>query len=186
MNDIERLNNGVRTRYDGGGDEWANQHRKQLNSWNYMTDIDLFAGITVFAQNSAERLFVEYGIGRKPAHEHGAREFVIASLIDRKASLGWAMDPRNKIQTEIYCAMCRMLGVAQMEAPSFLVVIGGQQPPWAVHRVDIETAVICETAEQTIESVDDYKRVWIALGILDKWARLNKWLYGQMTSAATL
>ena len=180
--DIPRLDNNVRKRYDGKGDEWAKQHRHQLDSWNYMTDIDMFAGLAVFAQNSAERLFVEYGIGPKPTHKHGAKDFIIASLIDRKASISWATDPRNKIQTEVYSAICRMIGQAQPEPPSFFVVVGNQAPPWAVHRVDIETATINAEPEQIIQTLDDYKQVWTALGIIEKWRRLNKWLYNTMTT----
>lgn len=134
----ERLTNGVKLRGDNQGDPWANEHREQLGNRFYLQDLDALFGHMTFAQNTGDRLFLEYVPDTYENRLKVKREFYVVAMFDRKATMNAATCPGNTVSTAFYLWLCRSIGANQPERPRFFYVIG-TQAPWQMLELDIES-----------------------------------------------
>lgn len=160
-----RLNNGVRRRMDGAGDGWANAHRKGLGNRFYLQDMDGVVGHLSFAQNTGDRLFMEYVPDNYENRNSLVRAFGVVALFDRKTTLGAAK--ASRVSTSLYLWLCRVMAEHQPVPPRFFWVIGGQEPPWRLVELDVfEGKVFGEQAViQHATSPDHWQAIWRSLGL---------------------
>ncbi len=160
-------NTGVKPRFDGKGDAWANAHR-QLGSTYNMQDVDALFGFHAFGHNTGERLFLEYIPDDYANRGRTIRKFKVVAMFDRKTSIHAAIGYNNSVSLAFYLWLCRTLGNAQGTEPKFFFVIGGQSPPWQMIGVNIHTGQL--TSEREVftsgEGVE-FHRLWARLGLSD-------------------
>ena len=169
-------NNGVRSRIDGQGDGWALAHRDLGPTFN-MHDVDAMFGVCAFGQNTGEKLFLEYVPDNYQNRFKTIRKFGYVALFDRKSSMQALMAERNKLSTAFYLSLCRTLGLSQPVMPKFFYVIGGQEPPWIIREVDIETGELLDNvAELHNAGNNDWRRVWKCLGLIELRETIRKWV----------
>lgn len=169
----ERRENGVRARTDGRGDGWAEAHR-ELGPQNYMQDVDGFFGMLAFAQNSAERLFVEFTADAFGNRGAIARRFAVIALFDRKRSIDAVRGEQTALSAQFYRWLCREVGTRQPKRPRFFYVVGSDAPPWTMLEVDIDTGERTELPR--IIRRPDMRDIWNAIGLSALRAELAAWL----------
>ena len=189
MNEYEydqsvRNSNGVKVRMDGKGDSWACAHRDGLGKSYYMQDIDCLFGAMAFGHNTGEKLFLEYIPDNYQNREKVIRQFGIVSIFDRKFSEGRAFSNENSVSMALYLHICRVFRDHQSIAPKFFYVIGGQEPPWEMIEIDIETGEKTGQRE-TIGTQEngnikiEWRDVWEALGLIKLRNEVAKWVSRQ-------
>jgi len=102
----DRDQRGVKTRYDGGGDAWAEAHRNLGTSFN-MQDLDALFGFVAFGVNGAEKLFLEYQPDDYKNRKQIIRRFAAVAMFDRKNSIKTAFNKNNLVSTANYLWQCR-------------------------------------------------------------------------------
>ena len=170
-----RLSNGVKVRVDGKGDAWSNAHRIQLGNDALMQDLDAVFGFTAFGHNTGERLFLEYVPDSWENRCNSMRNFGIVALFDRKASIGAAFSNKNALSSNFYRFLCRTVAMAQPIPPRFFYVIGGQEPPWLMIEVDINTGL--EVGARVELKNSNFKTVWESLGLGQARNVLMRWTH---------
>ncbi len=171
MNDRDEY--GVRVRRDGLGDGWAQGHRLLGKTFN-MQDLDALFGFVAFGVNGAERLFLEY----QPDHFTNAnrmiRRFAAVAMFDRKSSVQAAFN--STVSTANYLWQCRCFARQQPLKPKFFYVVGGQEPPWEMIELDIDTGD--HLGQKVIQSnrKEDWLAVWDHLGLADLRENLRAWV----------
>lgn len=163
----------VKPRFDGSGDAWAKAHRDELGNAFLMTDLDAVIGVTAFAQNTGDRLFLEYVPDDYANRTKRIRTFGVVSFFDRKSSLSIARDSRNNLCTAIYLHLARAVSAHQPKPARFFWIIGGSEPPWTMVEVDIETGE--EVGPQVTVSSGHWENVWRQLGLIDLRSELYRW-----------
>jgi hypothetical protein len=160
---INRSENGVKERADGKGDAWADSHR-QLGATYNMSDLDAVMGVTAFAQNTGEKLFLEYVPDNYANRGKQIRSFAAVAMFDRKLSEHAIQ--YSDVSTSLYLWICRTLGEKQPVPPKFFYIIGGQAPPWRMIELDIETGEqIGQQHEMTKDNSIEWKNLWVATGL---------------------
>lgn len=174
MSQTEFLFNGVKKRFDGKGDAWAEGHRILGPTFN-MQDMDGFFGLTVFGANTGDRLSLEYVPDNYKNKLSFIREFALIGMFDRKASIVTTLDEMNRVSSAFYLWQCRL--PKQPIEPKFFYVIGGQSPPWTMIEINIHDGEQTGTQDTLIEnSKTDWMRVWRTLGLIDIRRELKKWI----------
>ena len=169
----ERMRNGVKSRFDGGGDKWANEHRVRLWRDDYMQDIDAIFGMEIFGKNTADRLFAEYVPLGHEDHNRLQRRFGLVALFDRKISEFAAFHKGSKMSLDLYLWLCRIIGSTQSIDPKFFYVCGNNEMPWTMIEIDIHTGN--RTGEpHVITCEQEWRRVWSALGIREIRRRVSE------------
>ncbi|MBF0436932.1 MAG: hypothetical protein HQL77_16385 [Magnetococcales bacterium] len=171
----EYLNNGARSRVDARGDAWANEHRHGLGMSFLMMDIDAIFGMVAFGQNTSDQLFIEFVPDNYVNRLKSVRMFGLVAMFDRKSSENAAFDDRNRISTAVYLWICRSLGKFQDHKPKFFYVIGGQNPPWRMVELNIETGE-ATGSEAVITTRDDWPNVWNFLGLSSLRREIARWI----------
>lgn len=158
----ERMENGVKVRADGRGDAWANEHREALGNNIYLQDLDALFGQMAFAQNTGDRLFLEYVPDDYSNRQNVVRKFQVVGMFDRKASLATATSKHNTVSTAFYLWLCRIIGEQQDVKPRFFYVFG-KTAPWSMLELDIETG--SEVGEPF--TINDWRSLWSQLGLTE-------------------
>lgn len=175
MTMYSRMANGVKTRSDGKGDEWARAHRS-LGRGNQMHDVDALFGAHVFGHNTGEKLFLEYEPDHYEKRMNAVRSFAVVAMFDRKTSEAAAFGQENKLSRDLYLWQCRVFATAQPIPPRFFIVVGGQEPPWTMHELCINTG------ERLGHPVDvdgrSFSAVWNRLGLTRLRSELRRWVTG--------
>jgi len=176
-----RDRNGVKIRADGKGDAWARAHRNMGQCFN-MHDVDGLIGIHAFAQNTGERLFIEYVPDHYKNRHSCIRKFAMVAMFDRKKTLNLAMirDSNNKLDntlgTAFYLWLCRTCASNQPIPPRFFFVGGGDEPPWGMQELNIYTA---EKIGNIIPIEDatgkGWRAIWDAIGLVTLRNEMKKW-----------
>lgn len=171
----ERDERGVRVRADKKGDAWANAHRDALGNKYYLQDVDAMFGYVAFGHNTGERLFLEYVPDSYENRGSWIREYGYVALFDRKTSEQAAFSSQNSLSASVYLHLCRRLAAGQPIAPRFFFVIGGQEPPWEMIEISIESGE--ETGQRAvIRSASDWSTIWAALGLADMRNTIKQWI----------
>lgn len=174
---MARFANGVLARSDGAGDGWAGEHRRALPAQCLMQDLDAVAGVLTFGTNGVDRLFAEY-VPDDYAHRNSlVRKFGVVALFDRKTTVQAC--EVSAVSTAFYLHMARTLSAGQPVPVRFFFVVG-QQAPWQLVEVNVETAERMETTELAGGS---WEATWRCLGLVEARKTLQAWL-GQLEAEA--
>lgn len=165
-----RLSNGVRRRVDNSGDVWANEHRQAFGSSSYMQDLDAVMGVITFGINGVSRLFAEYEPDGWENRNSLIRQFGIVALFDRKKTTRACQV--SSVSTAFYLHMARVLSTAQPIPVRFFFVVG-EQPPWQLIELDIETG---EQRGTTYVADIGAEAIWDDLGLTATRKALHVWL----------
>ena len=141
-----------------------------------MQDVDASIGIQAFAQNSGERLFLEYAPDAWEKRASRIRTFGVIAMFDRKRSFE-AIVKTPAISTAFYLYLCRSLGDANpgRRPARFFYVVGGDAPPWTM--IELSTTTGDEIGERvTIASSTDWRTVWNAVGLRQVRDEFTAWL----------
>lgn len=170
MNDY--LTNGVKARKDGQGDLWAAQHREALGPGFNMQDMDGFFGQVAFAANTGDKLFLEYVPDDYVNRVKFFRRFAVVAFFDRKSTMDWAMNERNRVSMAFYMWICRMIGEHQPIPCRFFIVTGGEGR-WMMS--ELNTADGQVIGESRIEGMN-WKAIWQTTGLTTAREQLRKWV----------
>lgn len=165
--------NGVKIRYDGKGDGWANAHREELPRDNYMQDIDCFFGINVAGHNTGDKLFLEYIPDNYDKNRKSVEDFCIVALFDRKFSEEYAFSNKNYTSRKFYLYICNQLSKNQPVPCKFFYVIGNKNPPWKMIELSLDEGH--KIREKYVDS-GDWNEIWKELGLVSIKDELVKWL----------
>jgi hypothetical protein len=169
----QRLLNGVRTRMDGAGDLWADQHREELGNRSYLNDIDGFAGLTVWASHSEDHLFVEYEPDSWEYKDNVIRRFGTIAFFDRKKSRGATKRPGAPLSLAYHLDLCRQLGKSQPIAPRFFYVFG-EGIPWELVEINIENG--SSIGHPIMLVAGSWSERWRELGLVAARDEIRRWL----------
>ena len=166
---FKRNDQGVKIRSDGNGDQWANQHRDELGSKFYIQDVDGLFGMCSFAQNSGERLFMEYVPDHYRNKSKIIREFAVIAIFDRKQSKHAIQV--SDLSTAFYLHQARLYGRVQPIMPKFFFVVGTESP-WTLIELNITTG---ETISECVLDDGEWLSVWKTLKLTDMRDLLRAW-----------
>lgn len=140
-----------RTRHDGGGDGWAEGHRRLGGC--YMCDIDGLAAQVLIRGEDA--LFAEYvADGRR--HQR-IRDHSVLAIFDRKSSEPTSL---SRYSTAFLLWLCRTIAAGQGAPVRFFFVVG-TSAPWTLIELDTVTG---DEISRTVQS--SWRPVWHSLGLL--------------------
>lgn len=171
----DRDQRGVKLRYDGGGDAWAEAHRELGTSFN-MQDLDALFGFVAFGVNGAEKLFLEYQPDDYKNRKQIIRRFAAVAMFDRKNSIKAAFNENNFISTANYLWQCRTFAQCQPLKPKFFYVIGSQKPPWEMIELDIDTGD--SKGQHIIQTTqnEEWRALWDRIGLSSLRRALREWI----------
>lgn len=167
---MARLANGVLARADGGGDTWADEHRRALPHQCLMQDLDAVVGAMVFGTNGVDRLFTEYVLDGYEHRNDIIRRFGYVALFDRKESVQ-ACD-NSTVSTAAYLDMARRLSLGQPVPVRFFFVVN-RRAPWYLLEVDTTTG---HRIGLTLLDGTDWVATWERIGLLQARQSLSAWL----------
>lgn len=173
---------GVRPRYDGKGDGWADAHRRHLGLPFYMQDIDGVFGQTIFAANTADALFIEYEPDSIANRLRLVRQFGLIAFFDRKWSREAAIENSNPVQIAFYLWLCRMFDWQPIK-PRFFFVIGTEVPPWLM--IELNTQSGEPVREVLLSAGSLWSDIWEAIGLAPGRRKLREWLHAERTHLET-
>jgi len=166
---------GTKKRMDGKGDLWANAHRdgKILPSSFYFQDIDGFAGIMSFRDDTENGLYFEYCLDSWENSGSLIRNIGYVALFDRKQSESIAFGKKNVLSTAVHLDLASKIGASQPVDPKFFYVVG-LDSPWKMIELDI-----CTGERTGVSVIFNDKESWIpgfkTVGLLDIRRELNMW-----------
>lgn len=158
-----RNGGGVKHRLDQSGDGWANAHREGLPNKYMMQDVDAMFGAMAFGHNTGERLFLEYVPDGYENRGKSIRDFSVVAMFDRKTTEATAFANHAQVSRALYLWICRSLAEAQGLRPKFFLCIGGQEPPWKMIEIDIETGE--RAGNEAVVDSGKWETVWQTLGL---------------------
>ena len=175
MNTEYRNGNGVKNRFDGGGDSWAADHRTHLPHTNYLADMDAFMGLAAFGRNGGDTLFLEYTPDDYQNRGKLIREFGLVAVFDRKKNLAAVGSSGSVLSTGFYLDLCRTYAASQPVAPRFFYVIG-QESPYEMVEVCINTGDVVGSTVLMRDQSRGWSDAWAKLGLTDAHRQITKWL----------
>lgn len=156
-----RLLNGTRARLDGKGDGWANAHRSFLGREHLMNDVDGAFGLEVWGGNTEERIFLEYEPDVYRTRFKLIRRFALVAMFDRKRDSDAAR--AASVSTAFYLWQARTLSQQQPVPGKFFFVFGGQEPPWTLQELDIQTGL--PAGQPVVLPAVDWSVIWTQIGL---------------------
>lgn len=169
----ERDEQGVRLRMDGGGDEWAAAHRKHAGRDCYMQDVDGLFGFSMYAHNTADKLWLEYIPDNYRNKTNVIRNFALVGVFDRKRSWEVAFNERSTLSRSVYLWLCRTVAERQPTPPRFFYVIGATAP-WQMVEVNITSGV--KVGDAMTLNGEGWEAMFKTLGIDQLRATLRDWI----------
>ena len=164
-----RLANGVLARADGGGDTWADEHRRALPHQCLMQDLDAVVGAMAFGTNGVDRLFTEYVPDGFEHHNEIIRRFGVVALFDRKQTMQACVD---SVSLSFYLYLAQTVSAVQPIPARFFFVVG-KDAPWTMIEIDISTGERIGTTEM---AGTDWVATWERIGLLQARQSLSAWL----------
>ena len=140
----------------------------------FMQDLDAMFGSVVFGHNTGDRLFLEYVPDNYENRTSMIREFALIAMFDRKSNEQCAYNTRNILSRAFYLWTCRTLSAKQPIPARFFYCFGGQEPPWRLVELDINTGF--NTRNSVVLDGKNWLEVWQQLGLSQLRSDLAKWL----------